>query len=211
MTKIFETRVCRACGLRYPLEAGRPFEARCPLCLGGTRVARLRELPEESDAPVPLPPRHRAVIVENVRSAWNVGSILRSAEGLGFGRAYLCGITPAPEQDAVKKTALGAEKFVKWSSHKDALKLVVGLKKRGWRIFALEEDPRAERVAPVALDFPFALILGNEVAGVDPDLLDLSDRIFYIPMRGKKRSFNVANAFSIAAYALTSQQFGDQR
>ena len=84
-----------------------------------------------------------AVLLDNIRSAWNVGSILRSADGFGFSHAYLCGITPTPEVDAVRKTALGAEDFVTWSHHKDAAKLVKGLKLEGWKVGALEEDQRA--------------------------------------------------------------------
>ena len=71
----------------------------------------------------------RAVILDNIRSAWNVGSIFRSADGFGFTHVYLCGITPTPENEAVTKTSLGAEDSVPWSYHKDAVKLVKGLKK----------------------------------------------------------------------------------
>jgi tRNA G18 (ribose-2'-O)-methylase SpoU len=144
------------------------------------------------------------VLLDNIRSAWNVGSILRSADGFGFGHAYLCGITPTPEVDAVRKTALGAEEFVTWSHHKDAVKLVKGLKLEGWKVAALEEDQRAIPISQfIDSSQPVVLILGSEVTGVDPELLDLADSILYIPMRGQKRSFNVANAFSIAAYALS--------
>jgi 23S rRNA (guanosine2251-2'-O)-methyltransferase len=150
------------------------------------------------------------VLLDNIRSAWNVGSILRSANGFGFTHAYLCGITPTPEVDAVRKTALGAEEYVTWSQHKDAVKLVKGLKLEGWKISVLEEDQRALPISKITNSHPtdsqtpnlIVLILGNEVTGVDPELLDLADHIFYIPMHGQKRSFNVANAFSIAAYAL---------
>jgi tRNA G18 (ribose-2'-O)-methylase SpoU len=145
--------------------------------------------------------------LDNIRSAWNVGSIFRSADGFGFVHAYLCGITPTPEVEAVAKTSLGAEDSVPWSHHKDAVKLVKGLKKEGFQILALEEEARAValkdeggRVKDGNRDA--VLILGSEVTGVDPELLELCDKILYIPMRGEKKSFNVAMAFSIAAYAL---------
>ncbi len=142
--------------------------------------------------------------MDNIRSAWNVGSILRSADGFGFGHAYLCGITPTPEVNAVRKTALGAEEFVTWSYHHDAVQLVKGLKKEDWTILALEENERAVALSKgkKIKSERTVLIVGNEVTGVDPELLDLADHILYIPMRGQKRSFNVANAFSIAAYGL---------
>jgi tRNA G18 (ribose-2'-O)-methylase SpoU len=149
-----------------------------------------------------------AVLLDNIRSAWNAGSILRSADGFGFTHAYLCGITPTADNEAVTKTALGAEDSVPWSYHKDATKLIKGLKAEGWKIYALEEDARSQPLfqIPDAQSSNLAvLIVGNEVTGVDPDLLDLCDEIFYIPMLGEKKSFNVAIAFGIAAYALNAQ------
>lgn len=202
----FEIRVCVSCGLRYPLIAESSFGARCPHCMGATRVVLNKKMAEEKSAKKKAESNF-AVLLDNVRSAWNVGSILRSADGFGFSRAYLCEITPTPEADAVRKTALGAEESVAWSHHKDAVKLAQGLKKEGWKILALEEDERAQSVGQVGnLTYNTALIVGNEVTGVDPELLDLADEILYIPMRGEKRSFNVANAFSIAAYALSKQR-----
>lgn len=148
-----------------------------------------------------------AVLLDNIRSAWNVGSILRSADGFGFAHAYLCGITPTPENEAVKKTSLGAEAFVNWSYHKNAVKLVKDLRNEGWGALALEEDARAVKISRTAsLTRNTVLIIGNEVTGVDPGLLTLADEVLYIPMRGEKRSFNVANAFSIAAYSLVEHK-----
>lgn len=211
---------------------GHPFGPRCPICMGETRVALSRRLINEP-GPARLsalntkrekklrdlqgsygPGGSLAVLLDNLRSAWNVGSILRSADGFGFTHAFLCGITPTADNEAVTKTALGAQDSVPWSYHKDAVKLVKGLKLEGWKIYALEDDRRA-----IALDANGKrlrtkqqspalnmLIVGNEVTGVDPELLDLCDEIFYIPMRGEKKSFNVAIAFGIAAYALQTQK-----
>ncbi len=209
----FEIRVCQSCGLRYPLTEAHPFGVRCPHCLGETRVVLKKEMGggEVSEEVKSNKKEMRAVLLDNIRSAWNVGSILRSADGFGFTHAYLCGITPTPEVDAVRKTALGAEEYVTWSHHKDAVKLVKGLKLEDWKVTALEEDQRAVSISQFANSrsadsktlHPFVLILGSEVTGIDPELLDLADHILHIPMRGQKRSFNVANAFSIAAYALS--------
>jgi tRNA G18 (ribose-2'-O)-methylase SpoU len=108
----------------------------------------------------------------------------------------------------VTKTSLGAEDSVPWSYHKDAVRLVKGLKVEGWNVCALEEDARSVSLSQFPnspFSNPAVLIVGNEVTGVDPDLLDLCDGIFYIPMRGEKKSFNVAIAFGVAAYALTIQ------
>lgn len=183
--------------------------------MNDTRVVLSRQLVAE---PGPVSPRAElkterekslAVLLDNIRSAWNVGSILRSADGFGFAHAYLCGITPPGDHEAVAKTSLGAEASVPWSYHKDAVRLVKGLKVEGWNVYALEEDTRAEPITQFThhpTTNPSVLILGNEVTGVDPDLLDLCDRIVCIPMLGEKKSFNVAIAFGIAAYALQALQ-----
>ena len=213
MNNTFEIRVClnTECGLRYPLMANHPFGTRCPHCLGETQAVLKHEISEQEMAKISKENTKEekmiAVLVDNIRSAWNAGSILRSADGFGFTHAYLCGISPTPENEAVTKTSLGAEDFVTWSYHKDAVKLAKGLKKAGWKVLALEEHERAQPIANRTgnLETNTVLIIGNEVTGVDPELLSLSDEIYFIPMRGQKRSFNVANAFSIAAYALVEQ------
>lgn len=227
-----------ACGLRYPLMDmhAQGFGIRCPVCLGETRVALSRKRIVEPGRDLseafsrqannrgrnsnPDSPKEvhweLAVLLDNIRSAWNVGSILRSADGFGFAHAFLCGITPTPESEAVQKTALGAHESVTWSYHKDALKLVQGLKKEGWIVLALEEHQRSVALESYGMSSSMyehtlsgtqapglqLLIVGNELTGVDPELLGLCDSIYYIPMHGHKRSFNVAIAFGIAAYAL---------
>lgn len=208
----YEIRKCESCGLRYPLLAGHPIGIRCPVCLGETRLILSRQLITEPTR-YPAPPTfqrplfERAVILDNIRSAWNVGSIFRSADGFRFTHAYVCGISPTPDNDAVAKTSLGAEDSVPWSYHKDAVQLVKGLKKEGWKIFALEESADAKNIDQAdATGYDVALIVGNEISGVDPDLLKLSDDILYIPMRGEKKSFNVSVAFGIAAFALRGQE-----
>ena len=219
MSISFEIRVCQSCGLRYPIAKGHAFGIRCPHCLGETVVAVHKSMDEESrvrKAPARSlihPPQQRevgmAVLLDNIRSAWNVGSILRSADGFGFKHAYLCGITPTPDQEAVQKTALGAEEYVTWSHHKDAVKLVKGLKKEGWRIWGMEEDGNALEIRNAGAErqknINTLLIAGSEVTGIDPELLNLCDEIFFIPMQGQKRSFNVAVAFGVAAYAIMNE------
>ncbi len=208
--KAFEIRICISCGLRYPMVTEQQFGTRCPACLGETRIALRRELTSEParSLPTAFPPAKAgpAVLLDNVRSAWNAGSILRSADGFGFSQAYLCGITPTPDNEAVTKTSLGAEDSVPWSYHKDAVRLVKGLQKTGRQIFALEEHERAVEIGQIPKPIHDSiLIVGNEITGVDPELLELCDQILYIPMSGEKRSFNVAIAFSIAAFALTRE------
>lgn len=216
----YEIRVCEnpACGLRYPLVEGHPFGTRCPVCLSGTRLAATKALPAErmthagelavfsENAPARI--RLHAVL-DNIRSAWNVGAMFRTADGLGVEKLYLCGITPTPENTAVQKTALGAEQTVAWEYARDAVQLAERLKEEGFALWGLEQDARAlclEKTNRIAekqsSEQRVALVVGNEVTGVDPALLDLCEQIFYIPMRGQKRSLNVEVAFAIAAWAL---------
>lgn len=210
----FEIRVCSSCGLRYPLTDSQTFGERCPHCMGETKAVLKKQIENEPIRREKITHPRTAVMLDNIRSAWNVGSILRSADGFGFGHAYLCGITPTPENDAVKKTSLGAENFVAWSHHKDAVNLVERMKMEGWKLHALEEDERAKdirsanrkpalREAGGTQNEKRLLIVGNEVTGIDPELLARCDEILFIPMSGRKRSLNVAIAFSVAAFALS--------
>ena len=206
----FEIRLCKSCGLRYPLLKDAPSGGRCPICLGESAAVLRKNFREDERVLIRSTGKHppsRAVLLDNIRSAWNVGSILRSADGLGFDPVYLCGITATPDNEAVRKTSLGAEDHLTWSYHKDAVKLALDLKNDGWQIIAIEEG---EGSKPLSADTKriqgkWALVLGSEVTGVDPDLLSLSDEVLSIPMRGHKRSLNVAIAFSIAAFTLKAE------
>jgi len=208
----FEIRKCDSCGLRYPLSYEKQHPGtRCPACMGMTRLILSRNLAPESKHHLPTtssPKRKYAVLFDNIRSAWNVGSMLRSADGFGFDYAYMCGITPTPENEAVKKTSLGAENSVPWAYQKDAVILATELMSKGWKIIALEEHknsiPLLEKTTDNSSN-PALLIVGNETTGVDPHLLDLCNEIYHIPMNGNKKSFNVSIAFGVAAYALTKQ------
>ena len=146
-----------------------------------------------------------------MRSTFNVGSIFRSADGVGLQQLYLCGISPTPAHPKLRKTALGAESIVQWSYHANALHLARDLKANGHQLWALEEHPRAtslfqvEFTAQPSQFAPITLVVGNERAGVDPDLLALCEQIICIPMRGSKQSLNVATAFGIAIYLLAQQ------
>ncbi|MGB7876179.1 MAG: RNA methyltransferase [Anaerolineales bacterium] len=146
-------------------------------------------------------------MLDNVRSAWNVGAIFRTADGLGVRSLYLCGNTPTPDNESVRKTALGAEETVTWKYSRNVLEITKELHNDGHTLVALEQNEYAKPIGmyPVLPRQQVALIVGNEITGVDPQLLDLCDHILYIPMHGKKRSLNVEVAFAIAVYALRSQ------
>lgn len=145
------------------------------------------------------------VLLDNLRSAFNVGSILRTADGAGCAHAYLCGISATPDNPKVAKTGLSAEFAVPWSYHPNGLDLAHTLVNAGKCLWALEGGPRAEPITaalPVTPGAPLVLIAGNELAGVDPAILALCERTVYLPMVGFKRSLNVAVAAGIALYLL---------
>lgn len=150
-------------------------------------------------------------VVDNVRSVRNVGAMLRTADAMGVAHLHLGGITPPGDHDQIDKTALGAQHAVAWSSHPDTVAIVTALQGQGWQIWALEDGPRAQSLAAASADLHsfarpagIAMVVGHEVAGVDPAILAMADRRIVIPMRGTKDSLNVATAFGIAAYALTT-------
>ncbi|MDE2018931.1 MAG: RNA methyltransferase [Patescibacteria group bacterium] len=150
------------------------------------------------------------VILHNIRSVHNVGSIFRTADGVRAEKIYLCGITPTPLgrfgniRPDLAKVALGAERSVPWEYAKSTMAAVKKLKKEGYRIFALEQAAGSVDIGSSALRIPLSgscLILGDEIRGLPPSILKLADRILEIPMRGRKESLNVSVAFGIAAYA----------
>jgi tRNA G18 (ribose-2'-O)-methylase SpoU len=206
--KTYQVRLCKnsACGLRYPILEGENFGIRCPACLGETEAVLSRDLILENSAARPLTQTGPNVLLDNVRSSWNVGSILRSAEGLGFSHAFLCGISATPESAAVRKTSLGAEKTVSWSLHPNGARLASELKRERFHLLALETRRDAQNIRdwlPGALPAShIVLVLGSEVTGIDPGILGLAHEIICLPMLGQKQSFNVAVAFGIAAYQL---------
>jgi tRNA G18 (ribose-2'-O)-methylase SpoU len=145
-------------------------------------------------------------LLDNVRSAWNVGAIFRTADGLGVRKLHLGGITPTPENKDVHKTSLGAELSVAWAHNRNALAAARELKSSGYTLLGLEQADRAESLEQVKLSGGKSLlVVGNEVTGVDPAILELCERVIYIPMRGQKRSLNVEMAFGIATSRLLNE------
>jgi len=142
------------------------------------------------------------VVCDDLRSLYNVGSIFRTADGLGIEKIWLCGITGTPNQSGLKKVSLGAEDSVAWEHVKNSWRLVDKLKKQGFQIVALELTKDSQDVKLFKSKFPLALIIGNEVSGVSDVLLRRADQVIHIPMRGIKESFNVSVAFGMTAYQL---------
>jgi 23S rRNA (guanosine2251-2'-O)-methyltransferase len=142
------------------------------------------------------------IILDNLRSALNVGSIIRTCDALGIREVYLCGITPGIDNPKVKKTSLGAEQSVKTHSAASTIEAVKDLKAKGYQILPLELTPDAEDVSKFSPSGDVVLVIGNEVSGVSSDVIEISDSVVMIPMQGTKESLNVSVAFGIAAYSL---------
>jgi 23S rRNA (guanosine2251-2'-O)-methyltransferase len=194
------------CRFRYPVTGNQPIGDRCPKCSGPTRVvqspyaSQIVEPTARVDAGTPV-----EALLDNIRSTFNVGSMIRTADGAGVRRIHLCGITPTPDHPKVSKTALGAEFSVPWTQHWDAVSAVESCRQQGMRLWALEGGSDSEPLFDILTDVPgepILLVVGNEVSGVDPGLLALCQRRVAIPMLGVKESLNVAIAFGIAIYTL---------
>ena len=195
-----------ACHFRFPIVHGATSGGKCPKCGGKIRLINVpfRANQVEIGKFVPEGAEVEALL-DNIRSVFNVGNILRTADGAGIRHIHLCGITPTPNNPKLAKTALGAERSVPWTQYRDGLAAAVSLRKQGLRLWALEGGSRAESLfdARAALKGPpIVLVVGSEISGVDPGILEHCERVFCLPMEGMKNTLNVAVAFGIAAYFL---------
>lgn len=147
------------------------------------------------------------LILHDIRSAHNVGSLFRTADAAGVEKIFLTGYTPAPRDrfnrvnKEIRKTALGAEETVSWEKCSWSQCLAF-LRTHKVPLLALEQDDRAISYQNIRVKPPFALIVGNEVAGIPAEILDECDEVIEIPMKGKKESLNVAVAGGIALFSL---------
>jgi len=145
------------------------------------------------------------VVLNQIRSLYNVGSIFRTADGIGVEKLYLCGITPIPPDTQITKTALGAEKTVPWKFFERTLDAVKQAKADGYQIVLLEQTQNSVWHQDFQPNGPVCLVLGNETAGVSDELLALADTCIEIEMAGLKNSLNVSVAFGIAGYDLRNK------
>jgi tRNA G18 (ribose-2'-O)-methylase SpoU len=143
-----------------------------------------------------------SVLLDNVRSMYNVGAFFRTADAAGVERLYLCGITSHPPKKAISKTALGAEDRTAWEHGWDPLPILGGLRGRGYEIAAIETTTHAVDLFDWKPRFPVCLVFGHEVEGIRPEVARLCDTHVRIPMLGIKHSLNVATAGGVAIYEL---------
>jgi 23S rRNA (guanosine2251-2'-O)-methyltransferase len=149
-----------------------------------------------------------AVILHDVRSVHNVGSIFRTADCAGVSKIYLCGYTPAPVdrfgrlRKDFTKVSLGAEKSVVWKSIASTIKLIDALKARGYWIIAVEQADNSVDYKKVRPKYPVALVLGKEVGGVPKEILKKFDVVAEILMKGKKESLNISVSVGISLFRM---------
>ncbi len=143
------------------------------------------------------------VLLNSIRSTYNVGSIFRTSDGAMIEKLYLCGYTPHPPKKEILKTALGSTESVNWEYVKDPKEVILKLKKEGIKICALElTDNSFPYYSVKAEDFPLCVLIGNEITGVSQDLIDLCDFSIEIPQYGIKQSLNVAVAYGVTIFEL---------
>ena len=143
-----------------------------------------------------------SVVLENIRSLYNVGAMFRTSDGAGIERLYICGYTAHPPRKEIDKTALGSTESVPWEWRKSPVEVIEELRGKGYQIVSLEHTDRSVPFNEARYKFPLCLIIGNEVDGVSAEAVSMSDLAVEIPMHGIKQSLNVAVAYGIAVYGI---------
>ena len=193
------------CEFRFPVAEFDKYFKTCPKCKASTIF--ICNVTQYSPSITTTPPDIRvSLLLDNLRSVFNVGSIFRSADGCGIvEQLYLSGTSPTPDHPKMAKTALGAEKVIPWSYHPNGLILAKQLIKSGKTLVALELTEHSVQLR-VFLENKatenVVFIVGNEITGIDPMILEIAHHHIHLPMYGIKESLNVAIAASIICYSL---------
>lgn len=142
------------------------------------------------------------IVLDNIRSQNNVGSVFRTSDAFRIEKIYLCGITSTPENREVHKTALGAEDAVEWEYAKDTISIILRLKQEGYQIFSVEQTENSTSLENFSIkeNKKYAFVFGNEVKGVQQEVINISDNCLEIPQFGTKHSFNIAVTVGIVLW-----------
>ncbi len=192
------------CRLRFPSNLSIAHFTRCPICgspviQSGEPFSNAKNRKGESLQAG----RTIHVLLDNLRSTLNVGSIFRTANCTAIEHIYCCGTTPTPSHPKFGKSGLNSEQTVAWSYHRNALDCISKTKESGFDVISLEVTSKSSSIFRKVLTQntnSLLIVVGNEISGIDPAILDLSDSIVYIPMLGSKDSLNVAIAAAISLY-----------
>lgn len=163
-------------------------------------IAQNRLNPDEVESVRRLP---IYVLLDNIRSLYNVGSIFRTSDGAFIEKIFLTGFTPYPPRPEIDKTALGATKTIPWEYYRDPMEIILKLKAEGIKIVSLEHTDRSipyYNYDPA--NYPLCLVIGNEIKGIRDEILEVTDIAIEIPMYGVKQSLNVSVAYGIALFDL---------
>ncbi len=143
------------------------------------------------------------VVLDNVRSVLNVGSVFRTCDAFKISHLWLCGLTPTPEMREMRKTALGSTESVDWSHRESTLETVRELKRKGFTVLGVEQTTGSVSLHEFkTTDRPLAVVFGNEVKGIDQTVIDLCDHIIEIPQFGTKHSLNISVSAGIVLWKL---------
>jgi 23S rRNA (guanosine2251-2'-O)-methyltransferase len=149
------------------------------------------------------------VVLDNVRSMHNVGSVFRTADAFLISGIWLCGYTPRPPHRDIHKTALGATETVEWKYAENTVAAIQALKQEGYKIFAVEQVEKSIPLHEFSSEKPVKMVVvfGNELTGVDPEVLKLCDGSIEIPQFGMKHSLNISVAAGIVLWEITKRNF----
>jgi tRNA G18 (ribose-2'-O)-methylase SpoU len=157
------------------------------------------------------------LVLDGVIDTYNIGSLFRLSDAIAAEKMYICGDTEYPPNSRIHKAAVGTEEWVPWEHVKKAEDVVGKLKKKGVQIIAVEQDKRgiSPSLMTTKIEFPCAIVIGNETEGVSPEVLDAADMIVELPMFGVNKSLNVWGTASVVAYriieALIFKPFGKRK
>lgn len=142
------------------------------------------------------------VVLDNIRSLNNIGSVFRTADALLLEKIYLCGITATPPHKDLHKTALGAEDAVPWEYFEHTEEAILQLKKEGYKVFTIEQTKNSQLLSKIKLakTEKYALVFGNEVKGVQQSIVDMSNQVVEIPQKGTKHSLNISVSVGIVLW-----------
>ena len=152
-----------------------------------------------------LPPSGLVVVLDNIRSAHNVGSAFRTADSFGIDKVFLCGISAVPPSAEIRKSALGAEDAVRWEHFDDTMEAVAALRGQGYTLVAVEQTVPSQKLGADFRREPgrkYALVFGNEVYGVRQDVVDACDLSLEIPQYGTKHSLNVSVSVGVVLWEM---------
>lgn len=152
------------------------------------------------------------IVLDNIRSLHNVGSAFRTADAFLIEKIYLCGVTGTPPNKEIEKTALGATKTVEWIYFNKTLDAVNELKKNKYKIISVEQADKSTKLNnfKAQLADKMALVFGNEVYGVEQEVIDESDLVLEIPQLGSKHSFNVSVSIGIVLWQVIAERIENE-